>query len=103
MHFIFAYLGSKKLKKSKSAQLDSGSSLQSQFSESLSKSSSTIPAVSSSNNKQDMSNISNNSSNLSHNSNECEGCTLARVVLPDKATTVVQTKNGENIRAMVSR
>jgi len=30
-------------------------------------------------------------------------CSLARVVLPDKATTVVQTRKGETIRAMVSR
>jgi len=30
-------------------------------------------------------------------------CTLARVILPDKATTVVQTKKGETIRAMVAR
>jgi regulator of G-protein signaling len=30
-------------------------------------------------------------------------CTLARVILPDKATTVVQTRKGETIRAMVSR
>ena len=32
-----------------------------------------------------------------------EGCSLARVILPDKATTVVQTRSGETIRAMVSR
>ena len=32
-----------------------------------------------------------------------DGCNLARVILPDKATTVVQTRSGESIRAMVSR
>lgn len=35
-----------------------------------------------------------------------DGCTLARVILPDKATTVVQTGSGpggETIRALVSR
>ncbi len=32
-----------------------------------------------------------------------DGCTLARVILPDKATTVVQTRKGETIRAMVAR
>ena len=32
-----------------------------------------------------------------------DGCNLARVILPDKATTVVQTRSGETIRAMVSR
>ncbi|XP_059083922.1 regulator of G-protein signaling loco-like isoform X2 [Tigriopus californicus] len=52
----------------------------------------------------DVSKLSNNSrdSSLSHNA-DCEGCTLARVILPDKATTVVQTRNQETIRAMVSR
>ena len=30
-------------------------------------------------------------------------CALARVILPDKATTVVQTKVGETIRCMVAR
>ncbi len=35
--------------------------------------------------------------------NNSSGCTLARVILPDKATTVVQTRSGETIRAMVSR
>ncbi len=32
-----------------------------------------------------------------------DNCTLARVILPDKATTVVQTRKGETIRAMVAR
>ena len=30
-------------------------------------------------------------------------CALARVILPDKATTVVQTRTGESIRSMVAR
>lgn len=30
-------------------------------------------------------------------------CALARVILPDKATTVVQTRQGESIRSMVAR
>merc|ERR1719266_3261487 len=30
-------------------------------------------------------------------------CALARVILPDKATTVVQTRPGETIRSMVAR
>ena len=30
-------------------------------------------------------------------------CALARVILPDKATTVVQTRPGESIRSMVAR
>ncbi len=30
-------------------------------------------------------------------------CTLARVILPDSATTVVQTRKGETVRTMVSR
>ena len=30
-------------------------------------------------------------------------CALARVILPDKATTVVQTRSGETIRSMVAR
>ena len=30
-------------------------------------------------------------------------CALARVILPDKATTVVQTRTGETIRSMVAR
>lgn len=32
-----------------------------------------------------------------------QNCTLARVILPDKATTVVQTRPGETIRSMVAR
>lgn len=42
------------------------------------------------------------------NENESDGqtgsnCSLARVILPDKATTVVQTRPGETIRSMVAR
>ena len=45
----------------------------------------------------------NNASFESNNTAENNDCTLARVILPDKATTVVQTRPGETIRAMVSR
>ena len=31
------------------------------------------------------------------------GCTLTRVIFPDKATTVVNTTTGESIRALISR
>ena len=31
------------------------------------------------------------------------GCTLTRVIFPDKATTVVSTNTGESIRALISR
>ena len=34
---------------------------------------------------------------------EKDGGSLARVILPDKATTVVQTKSGETIRSLVAR
>ena len=34
---------------------------------------------------------------------EKDACSLARVILPDKATTVVQTKVGETIRSLVAR
>ena len=36
-------------------------------------------------------------------SDEPGNCALARVILPDKATTVVQTRPGESIRSMVAR
>ena len=36
-------------------------------------------------------------------STEDSNCALARVILPDKATTVVQTRTGESIRSMVAR
>ena len=45
-------------------------------------------------------------SNPDHEFDDKEGkdmCTLARVILPDKATTVVQTKPGETIRSLVAR
>jgi len=32
-----------------------------------------------------------------------DGCTLTRVIFPDKATTVVNTTTGESIRALISR
>jgi hypothetical protein len=56
----------------------------------------------------DVSKSSNNSSNFDafeqqQKEDGGNNCTLARVILPDKATTVVQTKEGGSIRAMVSR
>ena len=40
---------------------------------------------------------------LEEDSSEVEDCTLARVILPDKATTVVNTKSEETIRTLVAR
>ena len=37
------------------------------------------------------------------NSADTGGCTLTRVIFPDKATTVVNTTTGESIRALISR
>ena len=51
----------------------------------------------------DVSKSSNTSSNFDESQTGDNSCTLARVILPDKATTVVQTKEGGTIRAMVSR
>ena len=41
--------------------------------------------------------------NESDNPEGGQNCALARVILPDKATTVVQTRTGESIRSMVAR
>merc|ERR1719351_306198 len=41
--------------------------------------------------------------NESDNPEGGQNCALARVILPDKATTVVQTRPGETIRSMVAR
>ncbi len=51
----------------------------------------------------DASKISNGSQSSTEGGNSGGDCSLARVILPDKATTVVQTRSGETIRAMVSR
>eukprot|EP00090_Calanus_glacialis_P025950 TRINITY_DN4067_c0_g1_i4.p1 TRINITY_DN4067_c0_g1~~TRINITY_DN4067_c0_g1_i4.p1 ORF type:complete len:1667 (-),score=523.48 TRINITY_DN4067_c0_g1_i4:172-5172(-) len=42
---------------------------------------------------------------LNHSSESCdkESCTLTRFILPDRATTVVSTPQGETIRSLVSR
>ena len=43
---------------------------------------------------------------LNHSTESCENkdsCTLTRFILPDRATTVVSTPHGENIRSLVSR
>ena len=43
---------------------------------------------------------------LNHSTESCDNkdsCTLTRFILPDRATTVVSTPSGENIRSLVSR
>ena len=43
---------------------------------------------------------------VNHSSESCDNkdsCTLTRFILPDRATTVVSTPSGENIRSLVSR
>lgn len=42
-------------------------------------------------------------SNSNTNQNGEDSCTLTRVILPDKSTTVIQPRPGDTIRAMISR
>jgi len=55
----------------------------------------------------DLGRVANDSSGdqSAHRTESCtrESCMLTRVILPDKATTVVNTSTGESIRALVSR
>ena len=52
---------------------------------------------------RDSSKTSTQDHDVDNDKDEKDGCSLARVILPDKATTVVQTKAGETIRSLVAR
>jgi len=58
-----------------------------------------------SNNSEPKAEVKDMSDPLNHSSESCdkESCTLTRFILPDRATTVVSTPQGETIRSLVSR
>ena len=61
------------------------------------------PTSSVSNTDQLDTTVESKTSTQSQEDDEKDGGSLARVILPDRATTVVQTKSGETIRSLVAR